>query len=193
MHKDQPLYRFVIMALLQQLYHTTMHFSPDLKSCFYRIAAILFCCWSVGISAAGDVEKNGAEVVATIRLDEVAEDARNRRLPILLIFSATTCPYCILQEEEILKPMLISGDYGNKVIIRKVLVSEEPELVNFRGMAVSMDDFINHYRVQVTPTILFLDQNGKELAKRLVGINTVEMFGGDVDDAIELSLKKMRE
>ncbi|MCK4950333.1 MAG: thioredoxin fold domain-containing protein [Gammaproteobacteria bacterium] len=181
------------MALLKQLYNTSMHFSPRLKSSFYQIAAILLCCMVTGVWAERMMEKNKGEVIATTRLDKAAEDSENRRLPILLVFSSTTCPYCKLQEEEILKPMLISGDYDNKVIIRKVLVPEELELIDFNGRMVSMDDFISHYRVQVTPTIVFLDHNGKELAKRLVGINTVEMFGSDVDDAIELSLKKLQK
>jgi hypothetical protein len=40
--------------------------------------------------------------------------------------------------------------------------------------------------------MLFLGPDGKELSERLVGINTVEMFGGLVDDAIEVSLHKLR-
>ena len=169
-----------------------MHFPPRLKPSFYQIVAILLCCSVTGVWATGIAEKNKGEVIATIRLDKVAEDSKSRRLPILLVFSSATCPYCKLQEDEILKPMLISGDYDNKVIIRKVLILEEPELIDFRGTTVSMDNFVDRYSVQVPPTILFLDQNGTELTQRLVGINTVEMFGRDVDVAIELSLKKLQ-
>lgn len=169
-----------------------MHFSPNLKTCYYQILAILLCCSVTGVWAVGVAAKNKGEVIATTRLDKVAEDSKNSRLPILLVFSSDTCPYCKLQEDEILKPMQISGDYDNKVIIRKVLVPQELELVDFRGKTISMDDFVDHYGVQVTPTILFLDQNGTELVQRLVGINTVEMFGRDVDGAIELSLKKLQ-
>jgi hypothetical protein len=39
--------------------------------------------------------------------------------------------------------------------------------------------------------MLFLDSNGHELDERLLGINTIEMFGGLVDHAINTSLDKL--
>ena len=48
--------------------------------------------------------------------------SRARQLPIMLVFSADDCPYCRLLEEEFLKPMLISGEYDDKVIfLRKII------------------------------------------------------------------------
>lgn len=170
-----------------------MHSYTYLKQYFYQFVAILICYWAIGPLAAGALETDKAKVIATTRLDKVAAISATRRLPVLLVFSSNECPYCKLQEEEILKPMLISGEYDDKVIIRKVLIDEEVELVNFKGEHVSVDDFVSHYRVYVVPTIVFLDHRGRELAKRLIGINTIEMFGGDVDEAIDLSLKKLRK
>jgi hypothetical protein len=34
---------------------------------------------------------------------------------------------------------------------------------------------------------------GRELAKRIIGITTIDYFGGDVDNAIEESIKLIRQ
>ena len=136
--------------------------------------------------------KKGPEVQATTDLAQDARLAQKKRLPILLMFSATHCTYCELLENEILKPMLLSGDYTDKVIIRKVVIDEESSLKDFNGKKIETDDFVLRYNVIVTPTMVFIDQNGKELTKRMIGINTIDYFGGDVDNAIERSLKKLK-
>lgn len=152
------------------------------------------CLWVFGALATGKEEnKNAINVVASTRLDNVGATSKSLSLPVLLVFFSTSCPYCKMLEDEILRPMLISGDYENKVIIRKLLIDKEHELVDFNGKLVDMGNFVTRHNVHVVPTMLFLDHNGKELAKRLIGINTIEMFGGDVDNAIELSLKKLHK
>lgn len=132
------------------------------------------------------------EVTAALDLHSVSVEAQKKNLPILLVFSASDCSFCELLENEILKPMILSGDYYDRVIIRKVVMDDESTLRDFDGEEVSMEDFSDRYDIFVTPTMLFLDPAGLELSERLLGINTVEMFGGRVDRAIELSLEKLR-
>lgn len=132
------------------------------------------------------------QVQQTENLHEAARLSSQKALPILLVFSATHCPYCVMLEDEILKPMLISGDYGEKIIIRKINIDLADSLRDFDGKEIKAGDFVNRYNVFVTPTMLFLDSNGNELAKRMIGINTVEMFGGFVDEAIDQSIKMIR-
>ena len=132
------------------------------------------------------------QVQETEDLHDVARLSNQNGLPILLVFSATHCTYCEMLEDEILKPMLISGDYGDKVIIRKINIDLTEDLRDFNGKHIEASDFVNRYNVFVTPTMLFLDSSGEELANRMIGINTVEMYGGFVDDAIDQSIKMIR-
>ena len=114
--------------------------------------------------------------------------AAKRDLPVLLMFSADGCPYCERVEEDFLKPMLISGDYTNKVLIRMVKVDDAGDVTDFDGRRMSMDDFARRYQVRVTPTVVFLDAHGHQLAQRLIGISTPDFYGGDLDNAIDHSL-----
>lgn len=132
------------------------------------------------------------QVPVTTNLAGDGRVAAERHLPILLVFSARHCPYCELLEREILKPMLISGDYGDKVVIRKIMLDGAADLRDFQGRTVDAGGFATRHDVFATPTILFVDSQGRELAPRLVGINTVEMFGGLVDSAIEQARSKLK-
>ena len=139
------------------------------------------------------VKKKAPQVKLTNNLLKDGRLSARKSLPILLMFSATDCSYCELLENEILKPMLLSGDYVNKVIIRKVNIDEDSDMVrDFNGKKKVLSDIVLRYNIHVTPTMVFVDKNGKELTKRMIGINTVEYYGGDVDNAIDKSIKKLR-
>jgi len=47
------------------------------------------------------------------------------------------------------------------------------------------------YGVFVTPTLLFLDADGLEVSKRIVGINSVDFFGAYVDEALAEGRKRI--
>lgn len=119
--------------------------------------------------------------------------AAARTLPILLSFSTRDCGYCQLLEEDFLKPMLLSGLYENKILIRKVLIDEGQTLVDFDGRAVDADRMASRYRVHAVPTVVFVDAHGHELAERMVGINTVEFYGGYLDQNIDTALTQVRQ
>lgn len=131
------------------------------------------------------------QVPVTADLAQEGRAAAQRQLPILLVFSADHCPYCELLEREILRPMLLSGDYRDKVLIRKVNLDGARHLTDFQGQDVDAGSFATRHDVFVTPTMLFVDPQGRELAPRLVGINTVELFGGLVDAAIEQARQRL--
>lgn len=136
-----------------------------------------------------------AAAVSVATTSDLRADARlalQKHVPVLLVFTASDCGYCDLLESDILRPMLISGDYDNKVIIRKIVIDEQDSVHDFNGKTISTSALVKHYGIYVTPTMLFLDAHGKELSERILGINTPEMFGGRVDAAIAESLARLR-
>jgi len=141
--------------------------------------------------AAGGLLAEVAVPVAT-DLQQLGAQARDLRLPILLSFSALDCSYCDLLEEEFLEPMLLSGEYTDRIIIRKLVLDNGSRVGDFAGRQTDATLLSDRYRIFVTPTILFLDADGRELAERMVGINTPEMFGGYLDNCIETALVGIR-
>ena len=117
--------------------------------------------------------------------------ALRERLPVLVLFSSSDCGYCTFVKEGFLEPMLKSGDYEDKVLIRIVNIDSGDDVRDFSGELVDSDDFAERYDVQLTPTVTLLDNNGNELVERVVGLGTVEYYGSFLDKAIEASLKKL--
>ncbi len=126
---------------------------------------------------------------------DLAADGRlaaERGLPILLVVAASDCPYCIRLEEDFLKPMLISGDYDDRVIIRKIEIDRGGLLRDFDGRMVTASELAERYRASLTPTLLFLDPEGRELVERMVGLTTPDFFGGYLDQAIDAAGETLR-
>lgn len=119
--------------------------------------------------------------------------AQARQLPILLEFSAISCGYCRQLEDEFLEPMLISGEYTDRVIIRRLLVDTGQHVTDFDGTKRAASDIASRYRAWVTPTIVFIDGTGREVAERMKGINTPELFGGYLDACIDTALLQIRD
>lgn len=106
-------------------------------------------------------------------------------LGLLLMLHAEHCPYCQLMENEILAPMVKSKEYDDRIVIRKLQIDEARDVINFEGNTVEPSDISDNYNATLTPTLVFLDYNGEEKAKQMVGINTVELFGAYLDQHID--------
>jgi len=134
----------------------------------------------VTVPVARDLQQDGAQ-------------ALSQQLPILLTVTSIACSYCELLEQDFLRPMLLGGDYRDKVIIRKLELYPGATLTDFNGQTITASELSSRYRVFVTPTLLFVDGTGKELAQRMLGINTPELYGGYLDNCIETALLTIRE
>ena len=179
----------------------------------YAVSGILF---SVGLSlaVAGDVANNGgyatnakivktsADVHIAYEVDESGHQSnvpavvdlfmeavavKKSSKPILIMFSAEDCNYCEKLESEVLNPMIISGEYNDKVIIRKVMIDDFDTVRDFNGVSLDAQDFAEKYQVSVTPTVMLMDSKGEVLAPKILGINTVELYSAYLDQAIDLS------
>lgn len=136
------------------------------------IAAALSPC---GLPAASPGEAPPLVPVAV----DLAADARlseERGLPILLVFTRAECGYCELLKSAVIEPVIISGEYESRAIIREVVVDSGTDLVDFEGRLVSPFSVADYYDALLTPTVLVVGPDAAELSERLVGINNVDMY-----------------
>jgi len=89
-----------------------------------------------------------------------AQISEKNQRPFFLYVSAIGCPYCRRLEKDILGPMLKSGEYENRLILRKILWEGTDTLFDYNGKEMLPDEFLLKYNIMATPTILFLDKNG---------------------------------
>ena len=128
------------------------------------------------------------ELVKIKDLRDTAKLAQSRNLPILIMFGTDECPYCRMLKEDFLIPMLISGDYTDKIIIREAHISYGADIIDFSGKKISIGEFSARYGVTLFPTMVFIDSTGLVLVKKIIGITTPSLFGGTLDDSIDKAL-----
>ena len=144
--------------------------------------------WSCNKTA----EAGGVQIQVVKDLAELSSESRQRKLPILLVFSADHCVFCRRLERDYLKPMLRSGDYENKILIRMLKVDDFSTITDFNGKKIDVENLPNRYGGYTTPTMVFLNSEGKEIAPKLIGIGTEGFFAGEIDDSIDIAVDHTR-
>ena len=144
-------------------------------------------------SLARAVEVTKISIAELSNLQVEARKVTQNQLPLLIMFSAEHCLYCETVKEEFIKPMLRGGHYTNKVLIRKLELDNHKTLKDFNGIGISARQLASRYKVFVTPTLIFIDAKGQQLTDPLIGIATVDYYGGYLDDAINKSLIALKK
>jgi thioredoxin-related protein len=125
-------------------------------------------------------------------LDADAALANARGLPILLAVTRELCSYCEQLKSRILLPMLRSGNYNERVIIRELRLDSRRAIRGFDGKPTTSGGLADVYEATFVPTVLLLDPSGRELVPRIVGVNTLEMYGYYLDQAIDQAQTALR-
>jgi thioredoxin-related protein len=134
-----------------------------------------------------------AETVTEIHdFQPLRTEIQEKGTPLLLVFRADGCTYCRHLEEEYLKPMQQSGDYDTRIIIRQLTLGAEDYIYDFQGKKVSADTFATRYKASITPTVVFLDANGGEVAESLVGYSSPDFYGAYLENAINTAQKAVK-
>ncbi len=119
--------------------------------------------------------------------------AKEKNLPLLILFSIEHCPFCQLVKEDFLKPMLISGNYKDKVIIRELHADMTSTFFGRLGEQQSALKYARKMGISLYPTMVFIDEKGCQLSENIKGVNTPSMFGGRIDMAIDEANEKLKK
>ena len=124
---------------------------------------------------------------------DFAADARaaaESRVPILVFYTRDGCSWCEMARRSYLRPL--AGD-TQRVMIREVAVDKTRQRLNgFDGRRTTHAAFARERRVKLTPTLDFLDADGRRLVEPMVGVSLPDFYGVFIDRAIDESLAKLR-
>ena len=154
---------------------------------FFRsiVCGLLLLGSSVAIASRDHVEMS----------DDLRKDgalAAKRNVPLLLMVSAEECPYCKVMEADYLVPMLRNREYDSMVLIRKIHLDSFDEIIDFNGKSVVPTDVSQRYSVWVTPTLLFLNGQGEEVQKRMVGLGVRDFVSAYIDESIAAAARAIQ-
>ncbi|MCK5661871.1 MAG: thioredoxin fold domain-containing protein [Thiotrichaceae bacterium] len=154
---------------------------------------LFLCACSHFVLAAHSAHAGKTKLKQITDIRDTARQAEAENLPILMMFGTDQCPYCKLLKEDFLIPMIISGDYADKIILREVHISSQSGLMDFSGKKISSSEFARRYNVRLYPTMVFIDSNGQMLVENIIGITTPSLFGGTLDDQIDRAFSRLRK
>ncbi len=120
---------------------------------------------------------------------QVADAARTHGVPILVEFSTPWCQYCEALEEQILKPLILSGKYEGQIIIKKMEVNTYSSVTGFDGKQYRSDQLSRMYNVGLYPTLVFFDASGREISPRIVGITVIDYVAEQLDMSIDSAVQ----
>lgn len=132
----------------------------------------------------------GLEIPQADDLTKVGNDAALQGIPTIVFVSRDACPYCRSLRDSVLSPMYAAHKFDGRAVLIEVSLDREAPLKGFDGKQMSGKQFGEHYRAQITPTLLFLDAYGGEIGKRRVGISNLDFYSYYLDKSIDEALGK---
>ncbi|MFV1998090.1 MAG: thioredoxin family protein [Acidiferrobacterales bacterium] len=112
--------------------------------------------------------------------------------PIMIFYMSTSCAYCEEVKDLYLEPMVRSGQYKGRLIIRMVDIEGSEYLSDFSGKRMDHEEFADDQGVSFTPVLKFYDHQGKELVPELLGYSSPDFYLAYLESAIETSISKLR-
>jgi len=131
--------------------------------------------------------KQSPSIPMVYQFNQLAKQSVKNRSLILLYVSAPQCPYCKKLEQDILYPLLRSGEYKKRLVLTKLNWLSTKNLIDFNGELISTRQFLQSYHIKVTPTLLFLDQNGRQVHEAFIGYQANQFYWYYFDAALDKS------
>ena len=125
-----------------------------------------------------------------LRADMAQAKALN--VPILLLIHSQGCTYCHYVMEDHLRPMVLSGQYTKRALIRQLAADEAVDLLDADGQSIHAKDFARNLKVRFYPTVIFLDAEGKPLPERLIGVANIDLYGTQLENALQRAEVQMK-
>jgi len=131
---------------------------------------------------------------AVAPLEDLAADAaraRHERKPIVLYVSRSDCTFCRRFEQDVLAPLLKSGRFDGAVLYRELVMDAAGSIIGMDGHAVTPTRQAQQLGVIATPTVFFLDGNGRALVRPKVGYDGNEFASFYLERSIALAIERV--
>ncbi|WP_052761132.1 thioredoxin family protein [Sedimenticola thiotaurini] len=148
------------------------------------------------ISSSLLAEETNALPVSITTATDLSSDGKKaleENRAILLLISQDHCSYCMQIKREVIAPMILSGDYKDTLLIREIAIDRAETLIDFKGVEKDNSKFAYEYNVAVTPTLLFLSGEGKEVIEQMVGMQTPDMYYFYVDQSVQAAIRAVNQ
>jgi hypothetical protein len=135
-----------------------------------------------GFAQASGREPRETSLTLAGNLAADARIARDKSLPIAVLFSLPGCPHCEVIRRSHLRPL--SNEVPLRATVRQIDIDSDRELVDFQGVITTHRAFASGQRIKLTPVVAFFGPDGELLAEPLVGALLADFYGAYLENAL---------
>jgi len=129
-----------------------------------------FLLFSLFIFIANCAQSDGYERLLYLKdFQSLGQRACKENKVMVVMISRESCPYCLKLKKQIFMPEVRGGELNDKWLLRELLIDSGDKHIDFNGNEIESVSYARKIKATLTPTVLFLDKDGKELAERIVG------------------------
>jgi thioredoxin-related protein len=110
-----------------------------------------------------------AELPRAENLQTDAQQAVIDKKPIVLFFTLPNCSYCRIVRYDYFLPLLKQRTGNDQPIIREISVTGQNRVTLFDGQRLTETELAERYKVQMTPTVLFVNHEGDVVGNSIIG------------------------
>lgn len=119
---------------------------------------------------------------------------RQRRAPLLVLFSTPGCPYCLEVRRNYLAPRIAeqAALAAPTLLIREVDITSRAALIDQLGRRTTEAEFASQFGIRVVPVVALFDDRAQLLGDPLVGIDRSGFYESYLARAIDVAQRRLR-
>ncbi len=160
------------------------------KLCVAWVLAIFALTSPQGLNAEPKAGLKAGEITPASNLQTDAQIALQLNKPLIIYVAAAYCTYCLRLERDVLNTVAASSAYQH-IVLRRLLRDDTRPIIDFDGQDQSPASWVTRHDVPLSPTLLFVNARGEEIAPRLVGYQGPEFYWYYLDERIALATENL--
>jgi thioredoxin-related protein len=138
-----------------------------------------------------NTSKNQTFLPIPTSLPGAAREAAQRGEPFVLMVSVPGCPWCELLRRNYLGPL--RRELPRPLAAFEIsLTDAQAPLTDFDGQASHARAVGTRLGITTTPTVLFFNPRGQEIAPRIEGVASVDFIGAVLDERIAQARERLK-
>ena len=123
-----------------------------------------------------------------VDLKRATISAKSDHKIMILYFSASYCSYCKELTADVINIVKSHNDYRPKVVLKEIVIDEQMTIKDFKGESIDASTLQMQQKITATPTLIFVDEHGNEIAERLEGYHSKDFYWYYLDKSIANAL-----
>ncbi len=155
---------------------------------YLQFATTLIANYSINTGARSQNQPHTALLPWPADMRRAAQQANARGEPLVLMVSLPGCPWCELLRRNYLTPMRAEGVAAFELMVN----DRSTMLLDFNAQRLTPAALSDALNIKITPTLLFFNTQGQEIAPRMEGVASADFIGAILDERLATARARIK-